>query len=312
MITKIKSSIYKFLILGLNAIPKSIKLPFFSIIRDSRLPNNKFYRDLKVFGIFSVKTSINNFNIIGTGGPQDNSLFWKGISEAIEPETIWIWNKIAPLLNNVIDIGANIGIYSLLTKAIRPECFVIAFEPSRGTFSELCNNVVANNSDIKCEKIALSNKIGELTFYDSIHPHQTSASLSHRMQEVNSTMTNEVTPYNVHVETLDSYLLKNPLLSLDLIKIDVELHEREVFEGMTNTIVTLKPMLIFECIFQDIADELQSFLIKHDYVFFHLNGKTHPPTINKVENLTGRMNNEWNYFACPKDKEAEIFALINL
>jgi hypothetical protein len=88
---------------------------------------------------------------------------------------------------------------------------------------------------------------------------------------------------------------------VSLVKIDVELHEPEVFEGMFNVFSKYKPFIVFECLFQDIADQLESILISHDYSMYHLEGGSNFKLV-KVDHLTGRLNKDWNYFACHRSK----------
>ena len=71
---------------------------------------------------------------------------------------MWIWSQLCENANTVIDIGANTGLYRLLTKSINEKCTVIAFEPSKSTFNRLQKNVTINNFSIQTENIAGSEK----------------------------------------------------------------------------------------------------------------------------------------------------------
>ena len=65
-----------------------------------------------------------------------------------------------------LDIGANIGVYSLFVGAERPDVRVFAFEPSPNVFRKFQFNVEANGlaSRIIARQIALSDQTGQLSF----------------------------------------------------------------------------------------------------------------------------------------------------
>lgn len=76
------------------------------------------------------------------------------------------------------DIGANTGVYSLLSKSLNPKAKIYAFEPVQRTFKRLEQNIAINNFDVTTEQIALSDKSGKQIFYDTYAEHQQSSSLS--------------------------------------------------------------------------------------------------------------------------------------
>jgi len=87
-----------------------------------------------------------------------------------EPETVdWILENFRPG-NTLFDIGANIGIYSILAAASNPEGTVVAVEPMPATFARLCQNAEVNglrNVDPYC--VAVADRTGLGTFnYSSL------------------------------------------------------------------------------------------------------------------------------------------------
>jgi FkbM family methyltransferase len=302
---KITSIIYQGALGFIKIFPAGLRNSLYNLIKFLKIPNDKFRNDLRFYGKFKLNYNEVTFYMNSSGGSQENTIFWRGLKESDEPETIAIIYKLSSLIDTFIDVGANTGIYSLFVKAINPTSKVIAFEPSKTVLHELEKNIKLNKGDITLEKVALSNISGELTFYDTTTPNQTSASLSARMHQVNHSVDGLLFPYQVRVETLDNYLTTNKINKVDLIKIDVELHEPEVFRGMTRTLKNLQPLLIFECLFQDIADQLQEVLDQNDYVYYHLEGGA-SFKLRKVDTLTGRLNKDWNYFSCHKSKAEAI------
>jgi FkbM family methyltransferase len=298
---RITSIIYQCAIGFIKIFPVGLRNSLYYLIKFLKIPNGKFRNDLRFYGKFKLNFNEITFYMNSTGGSQENTIFWRGLKGSDEPETIAVIYKLRSLIDTFIDVGANTGIYSLFVKAIQPTSKVIAFEPSRTILHDLEKNITLNKGDITLEKVALSDITGELTFYDTTTPNQTSASLSARMHQVNHSLDGILFPYQVSVDTLDNYLATNKINKVDLIKIDVELHELEVFRGMTRTLKNLQPLIIFECLVQDIADQLQVILDQNDYVYYHLEGGANFK-LQKVDTLLGRLNKDWNYFACHKSK----------
>jgi len=248
-----------------------------------------------------------------TGGTIENELFWKGLKNSLEPETIWIWEK---LLNrgvvSIIDIGANSGLYSLLSCAINNKVNVIAFEPSYKTYIKLNDNISINNFNIITEQIAISNINGKLMLYDLVDRNQTNASLSPKMIKENPDCGDVVLDeYEVNVRTLDDYIKNSAFKSVDLIKIDVELHEPEVFEGMMDTLLIHKPFLLFEVLTDEVADKLNVIFSRlSDYSIFEFDKHKNEYVLIRINKLSSKPNGDWNYLACHKIKESIIIDII--
>jgi len=150
------------------------------------------------------------------------------------------------ILNNIsvggtfIDIGANIGYFSLLaSKLVGAKGRIIAFEPNPLTINRLKKNMELNYSgNIELIEVALSNKEGEVQlFRPKDETHGLTSMRNHGWQNTEC--------YNVQTKLLDD-ILPPKISSIDLIKIDVEGAELLVFEGAKNTIIKFKPKIILE------------------------------------------------------------------
>lgn len=121
-----------------------------------------------------------------------------------------------------LDIGANIGSYSMLLAGCRgAEC--VAFEPHPKTASYFLRNVAANNLDslIKLKQVALTDKTGEVHFTsDRDTTNQIAASRT----------TNTIV---VGAKRLDDI---PDARNATFIKIDIEGHEVEAMAGGKSTI----------------------------------------------------------------------------
>jgi FkbM family methyltransferase len=66
----------------------------------------------------------------------------------------------------VVDIGANIGMFSLFAASLSPDVQVYALEPASDTFALLQKNVAANHfTNVQCERCAVAAMTGELRLY---------------------------------------------------------------------------------------------------------------------------------------------------
>lgn len=137
----------------------------------------------------------------------------------------------------VVDIGANLGYYTLIASA-RAER-VIAFEPEQANANLLEKTLAYNQRDnITLIRKGLGEKTATLSL--AVHPYNKG-----RHTFVN-TDEKGVTSVEVEISTLDEELLKLGSPKIDLIKIDIEGWEAKAFRGATNTLQASSPIIMFE------------------------------------------------------------------
>lgn len=125
----------------------------------------------------------------------------------------------------VVDVGANIGYYTLLfAKLVGPSGKVYAFEPHPENFQILKKNILENGyRNVILEKKAVSSKNGIEKLY-----------IDKDMATRHSFLKSFVTTskfVEVDTITLDSYFGKK---KVDFVKIDVEGYEFQVLKGMND------------------------------------------------------------------------------
>lgn len=142
--------------------------------------------------------------------------------------------------DNFIDIGSNFGLYSLWSSAIiGNEGKIFSFEPFYENYLALEKNINLNHfNNIIVEKIAITDYEGELC-------------LSYNNKENNLGMvsfyeTNREIQERVICNSLDNYLVKNPINSIKYIKIDIEGGEYLALLGMKETLKKFKPIVQLE------------------------------------------------------------------
>jgi len=134
----------------------------------------------------------------------------------------------------VLDIGANMGYYSLLSvKLMKGTGKIISFEPTSEGFKRLKTNVLKNSfKDIFLEKIGISNENKEL---------KAKIRSSWKMKELEDPIEEEIS-----LMKLDDYVKQNKLKKIDFIKIDVDGYGYEILKGAKNTLEKHRPILCIE------------------------------------------------------------------
>jgi FkbM family methyltransferase len=225
---KALKSIYK-------AIP--LKKQIFSAIKSVWTPPISIYKHLHFKGAFQFNIDRNTHLMLYANHSQfENELFWNGFKGSWEQTSLPIWVKLCKDAKVVLDIGAQSGIYSLITQAVNPSCQIHAFEPTDYFFKELQRNSALNNYNINCHNIAISNIDG-----------------NNRIENVWQD------DKDVKSIKLDTFIEKNNIGVVDLIKIDVDFHEIEVAEGFAMYFKKFQPTVLIEVLHDDIAKGIEKY-----------------------------------------------------
>lgn len=138
----------------------------------------------------------------------------------------------------VIDVGANIGYYTLLfSRLVGDQGKVFSFEPEPNNFEILKKNIEVNSyKNVKIEPVALSDKNGELDLFVSDNM------LNHKIYRTENTTKS----IKIKTITLDDYISKHELTDkINFVKIDVEGAELKVMNGMKHILQESKKLKIF-------------------------------------------------------------------
>jgi FkbM family methyltransferase len=136
------------------------------------------------------------------------------------------------------DIGANIGLYSLLVAKQKPDCKILSFEPMPVTFANLKSNIALNNLDnIQAFPIALWKENEQLKFHftKSSTPSSSVAKLYDDAEEI-----------IVDGVKLDDFFARNYFDKIDLMKIDVEGAELMALQGAKEMLKRFSPIVFAE------------------------------------------------------------------
>ena len=164
-------------------------------------------------------------------------LFWYGY---YEKELADLIGKMLKPGDVFLDIGANIGYFSLLAASKDPTCKVIAFEPAKDIFGKLKENITINHfKNIITVNTAVGEKSEEKVLFLS---RSDNLGMSSFRQPENFSGETE----KVKVVSIDDWIKIAGLHKIDLIKIDVEGSEMTVLKGMMEVLGRCKPSLVME------------------------------------------------------------------
>ncbi|MEM5874521.1 MAG: FkbM family methyltransferase [Candidatus Aenigmatarchaeota archaeon] len=139
-----------------------------------------------------------------------------------------------------IDVGAHIGRYTIMVaRKLRNKGMVISFEPERGNFQALLNNIAINKlNNVIPLNLALYSKASKLKLYlvpaIGIDGHSIYKKTS-KYQEVKT----------ITIDQIVKKLKVNPKL-IKLIKLDVQGAEPDILEGARRTLKQTNARIIFE------------------------------------------------------------------
>jgi len=149
----------------------------------------------------------------------------------------------------VIDVGANIGIYSLFfSKLVGKNGRVFAFEPDAATGQLFLNNIALNDcKNVQFFNLALSDESGPVRIC-GYNPQNLRLTDGDSFKYITKLDPDEVNKQDLIAQAvkLDDIEEIVRLEKLDYIKIDVEGAELLVLRGAMDTIRKHKPVILFE------------------------------------------------------------------
>ena len=187
----------------------------------------------------------------GVGADFLSQISWHGV-RGFEPDT---WRELRRLIvgaGTFLDVGANIGLYSVLARKLNRGAEVLSFEPVAGIFRDCVAFHEANGvSSAGVLQVALSDVDGEATIYEPLHDHSFGQSSASTL-DANSWQARKA-PRTSIVKTarLDTLLAGRTLSGPLAMKIDVEGFEGAVLRGASETIAKYRPRIVCEILPRD-------------------------------------------------------------
>jgi len=140
----------------------------------------------------------------------------------------------------ILDIGANIGFYSLLAaKKLQDTGKVYSFEPSKFVLEELKTNIEINKYyNVEAFDFALSDTVGKRDFYKCEDDAYNSLITKPMLKVVSTDV--------VEVITIDEFVKINNIKKIDIIKIDAEGLDFAILKGALETLKKFRPIIFCE------------------------------------------------------------------
>lgn len=166
------------------------------------------------------------------------------VKKSHEPETEIHLKKFLKNSKCFLDIGANVGYFTLMAKAINPDIAVYSFEPNPNNIKKIEENIKLNNfQNIELSSSCVSDAAGTVSF--SVPPINESGW---------GRITNDHLPLDnfTHITTnaitLDQLMSENYFKNNtpDLVKIDVEGNEYKILKGAKEFLTKNSAILCIE------------------------------------------------------------------
>ncbi len=233
---------------------------------------------------------------------QMNDLMSQPLFFGLYMNEILCLKKSFPVNAVVIDVGANVGRWSLLVSQIFKTKKIFAFEPFENTFKNLLKNKI-NNPDVDLELInaAVGDQIK--TVYMKIKD-STNSGMNSICENTDSALEQNTALESITLDHFYSHK-KNEINQIDVIKIDVEGYEYHVLRGAEKIISEFQPLIICEIDDQLLGqnqttpNEIFSFLEKYNYTIQQL------PDYSTLSSDGVYKNVHFDMIALPKNRKAE-------
>ena len=195
----------------------------------------------------------------------------------------------------IIDVGANVGQFSVASAKLFPDVCIYSFEPNPHCVAKLRRNVELLGN-VVVYPIAVGEEVGEVSFHVNSHSHSSSVLPLADGHVGAFPDAREVCTIQVNLSTLDDVFSTVELRRPVLLKLDVQGYEVQAVRGATETLrrvdyvvleASFKPMYQGEMLFIDMVRMMES----QGFIFLRPVGQlTDPRTdeIIQIDALFGR------------------------
>jgi len=172
-------------------------------------------------------------------------------------------------LASVVDVGANVGQFSLLVRALHPAARIVAFEPLPEAAARY-RQVFDGDGRVTLHEAAVSPEAGTATMHVSAAADSSSLlPISERQSEL-FPGTEEVGTTDVAVGPLDQFVDASEIQAPAMLKIDVQGFELEVLRDSVGLLPSFDHVYVeasFEALYEDQAlfADVEAFLVSQGF-----------------------------------------------
>lgn len=248
------------------------------------LPVNKFFRNIfkrsdrfshgmitrwPVYGVLPVTFDGISFKMYAKGDDTIVNLLYYN-KNYHEYKDLRLFLAMAKSAGVIFDIGANTGVYSILTNKVNPGASIFSFEPYPVNVTRLKKNLELNGTRVQIVEKAVGNKADTIKF--AVPANNSIADTSSAEIDFSkSTYDGKIKWKTIEVAqiTLDDFVKERNFERIDLLKIDVEGYEESVFNGATVFFTRYKPVVQCEILLDDKRKIFfENFLKQYDYTAY--------------------------------------------
>jgi FkbM family methyltransferase len=187
---------------------------------------------------------------------------------AYEPVDFAMVRALMPSGGTFMDVGANIGWYSLHIAVRDPAARVLALEPVPASFRWLQAAVALNGvSNVECHQLAVGERSGTTVLY--VDP-----SIAGAASAAPSEHTETADAVECSVVTLDAFVAEHAV-TLDFLKLDIEGGELAALRGASRLLASQRPIVFGEMLrklarpFGYHPNDIIALMAEHGYECFH-------------------------------------------
>lgn len=211
------------------------------------LPNSKSVK-------FIDEYSGRKFQLIGSAEDQSVIVPTENAGGTWEPHLLSLFHRLIRPHDVCLDIGANIGIHSLVMADLARNGHVHAFEPSSMNFAYLKQNLAQNHiTNVTAYQLGMSNVAGPRPFHTLVDiPGASFASDLGADRNIDQVIEDGLgyrfpyTSQTVEFATLDEWIVQRRIDSVRMVKMDVEGSEDFVVKGGAAFLERVRPFFISE------------------------------------------------------------------
>jgi FkbM family methyltransferase len=210
---------------------------------ESRLRTAPYVSAVEVIGTGDSARWVRTLDLFGRSyrlaGVDGDDHYLPGLGEhGSERSFDWVCSNLVPADGVVLDVGANIGVTTLIAAGRFPKRRVYAIEAGPHVYARLAENLAHNLGPlVHAHHFAVGAEAGSVTFSElSAYGHVA-------LRDDQSDRGCDVT---VAMRSLDEFVESEQIPSVDLVKIDVEGYERNVLDGYINAEKRDNPLFYVE------------------------------------------------------------------
>ena len=156
----------------------------------------------------------------------------------------------------VFDVGANVGLFSMVIADACPNAEIYSFEPVPPTYQKMLNNLNLNKrltKNVHTFNLGFSSEQGSFEFFlpgcdeaASMKPINDDFYLRESDENGNYTGKQKLQAVKCEVDTIDNFCSSNSMEKLDVLKLDIEGGEKDALIGANNVLKNFQPLVYSE------------------------------------------------------------------